>query len=214
MVFIACQACDLTQCHPTHNSLMWELLFLVSRWENWGYETGCESLSKVGKSYDPSMVTPEPPGTQLLCPLPCLPLLLLPRGSAWVFSKLCPGCLHAHFIYAENLRLCFCQIVLFSSQHVKNPSEMKSTLILHKHFQSPSFIKWCYSRKRSKNVKQILHQSTDKYQLFIHTGNETFPHWILQASTSKYTGDEWGRREWFTMQRRCFGQPESALQCV
>lgn len=77
----------------------------------------------------------------------------------------------------------------------ENPSEMKSSLILHKHFQSPPFIQSCYSRKCSKKVKQILHHSTNKYQLFIHAGDETLPHLILQISTSKSPHRRWVRKE-------------------
>lgn len=76
-----------------------------------------------------------------------------------------------------------------------NPSEMKTTLILHKHFQSLPFITQRYSRKHSKYVKQVLHHRIDKYQQFPHAGDEAVPRLILQTSISKYTVDEGGRKE-------------------
>lgn len=139
----------------------------------------------MGKSYEPSMVTPDSPRhpASLSCAL---------SATISITLRLCLSVQQAmSCVFSCTLHMCrkfkslFCQIVLFSSQHVKNPSRMKSSLILHKHFQSPPFIKSCYSRKCSKKVKQILHPSTYKYQLFIHAGDETLPHLVLQISTSK-----------------------------
>lgn len=149
----------------------------------------------MGKSYEPSMVIPDSP--RHTASLPCAL-----SATISITLKLCLSVQQAvSCVFSCTLHMCrkfkslFCQIVLFSSQHVKIHPEWKVPLFYINTSNLLPSSNPVTAENVLKNVKQILHPSTYKSQLFIHAGDETPPHLVLQISTSKSPHRRWVRKE-------------------